>query len=75
MRTQEKFDNAMARLKWSLRFHNKEFWIVPTEDDYCISVVCPKPEDLPKGTRAVKYNPKLEVVNMADSSGYFRDEK
>lgn len=66
-RTPEKFARAFEDLKRMLSMHQKPFWFVPTQDDYAVSVIQPKPEELPNGTRAILYNPAIEEVDYVDA--------
>lgn len=55
MRTEEKFAREWHKLVWMLNFHRKPFWLVPTDDDYVISVIKPSGETLPEGTASHLY--------------------
>lgn len=46
MRTIEQFQKIWADLDWMHRNHNKPFWLVARENDYCLSVVEPSPAAL-----------------------------
>lgn len=63
MRSHEKFVNAWKSLEWWVNFHKTSVWLVPTEDDYKLSVIKPSSQDLPIGTAANKYNPSLEITD------------
>ena len=60
MRTEEQFAIAYKQAKWFVNFHKKNVWLVPTEDDYRLSVV--KPTSVPKGTTAIQYDPNMDIV-------------
>ena len=59
MRTQEKYDAALAKVRWWHDFHKKPCWMVPVETGYRVVSLAPKPEQLPIGTRAIQYGPGL----------------
>lgn len=57
MRTEEDFAKAYKECIWLVKFHNKPFWIVPTDSGYSIShfdIKC----GLPKGTKTLKVTPE-----------------
>lgn len=54
MRTEEQFIRVHSDAIRFIRFHNKNVWIVPHEDDYRISVIEPKANELPCGTVALE---------------------
>jgi hypothetical protein len=55
MRDEEKFAREWRNLIWMLNFHKKPFWLVPTVDDYIVSVIKPLAENLPEGTASHLY--------------------
>jgi len=55
MRTESKFEKAINEAKQFINFHKKPVWLVPTEDDYKISIIPPKSEDIPFGTNSILY--------------------
>lgn len=67
MRTEESFIKAWADLKWFVKFHNKPCWFVPTEDGYRLSIVKPKPGDLPIGTAANLYDTTHTPIDRVES--------
>lgn len=48
--------------------HNKPVWLVPTPDGHQISVITPRPDQLPAGTSACQYNSNLEVIDQCDAA-------
>lgn len=60
MRTEDQFARVHSEAVRFIRFHNKNVWIVPCEDDYRISVIEPKPNELPYGTVALEVGPPIE---------------
>lgn len=70
IRTEEKFNKAFNELKFVLTMHKKPFWIIPTEFDYKVSHIDPKPEELPKNTQACLYemkNSNIETIKTIKS--------
>lgn len=67
MRTLEQFSSAFRSLKWFVSFHNKPVWLVPTENEYKLSVVKPKPDELPEGTCANLYFHNGEILDSVDA--------
>lgn len=67
-RSDEDFAQAWCDLKEYVKRHNKPVWLVPTESTYELSVVEPKPDTLPIGTRSNLYDQKLEIKAFIDSS-------
>ncbi len=59
MRTKEQFNRVHQDAVRFIKFHNKEVWIVPTESDYCLSVIRPEEADLPCGTLALEVGPPI----------------
>ena len=55
MRTEESFRTAWAHLEWMVRFHKRAYWLIPTADDYVVSLPAPRSEDLPRGTASLQY--------------------
>lgn len=56
MRTEENFRTAWKKLEWMLNFHRpRAYWLIPTADDYIVSLPAPRREDLPLGTAALQY--------------------
>ncbi len=56
MRTEEKFRTAWTKLEWMLKFHApRAYWLIPTADDYVVSLPAPRAEDLPLGTASLQY--------------------
>ena len=68
MRTQERFYDVFKELTWFVKFHNKPVWLVPTEDDYKLSVIKPVASELPRGTTAIYYNSELTSIDSVKSS-------
>lgn len=64
MRTSEKFGKTWNELTWWLNFHKTPVWLVPRENDYCLSVIKPEPHELPTGTASHFYD-----VNEDDDQG------
>lgn len=54
MRDETKFANAYARAKWLANFHNKPFYVVPTNDGYSVSSFDVDQNFLPQGTKTLK---------------------
>lgn len=63
MRTEENFAKAYADAKHFTRYHNKHIWLVPSETGYDISLIKPKASDLPRGTSAVLYNQRMDIID------------
>lgn len=63
MRTLEQFNAAWESLNWFVKFHNKPVWLVALENDYLLSVVKPREQDIAPGTCANLYNQDLEIVD------------
>jgi len=63
MRTLEQFNAVWESLVWFVNFHNKPVWLVALEDDYALSVVKPREQDIAPGTCANKYNQDLEIID------------
>lgn len=71
MRTIEQFQKIWADLDWMHRNHNKPFWLVARENDYCLSVVEPSPADLAPGTAANLYDVHKTILKTVVSSKKF----
>ena len=67
MRTAEKFATAMAQVRWFVRFHNRSVWLVPQASEYRLSVVKPKPTDLPSGTTALLFGTDESTLETVES--------
>lgn len=70
IRTEEKFNIAFNELKFCLKLHKKPFWIIPSDFDYKVSKIEPKPEELPNNTQAVLYELKdknIETIKIIKS--------
>ncbi len=63
MRTQEKYDAALAKVRRYHEFRKKPCWMVPVETGYRVVSRAPRPEQLPSGTRAIQYG--LGLVELA----------
>ncbi|HGS4512644.1 TPA: hypothetical protein ACMDOZ_002340 [Vibrio cholerae] len=61
MRTSEQFAQIYQRALKFINFHQKNVWIVPTKTDYILSVIKPRPNELPRGTVAIEVG--LPLVN------------
>jgi hypothetical protein len=59
-RTNEKFARKFADVKWYVGFHNKPVWLIPGKSDYFLSIIAPKPDELPGGTKAWLIGPNPE---------------
>ncbi|NYU23876.1 hypothetical protein A8V38_13605 [Vibrio parahaemolyticus] len=59
MRTQVQFCRIHREAVHFIKLHTKCVWIVPTENNYCLSIVEPKPEELPWGTQAIEVGPPI----------------
>jgi len=70
MRTSEQFNSILQDLKWWLNFHKKPVWLVPRENDYCLSVIKPEPHELPIGTASNFYDVGLEIKETVTSSNF-----
>lgn len=68
MRTSEQFKSAWKDLEWFLKFHKKSVWLVPSENNYTLSIVKPDPHELPFGTAANFYDVDLNIVETIKSS-------
>lgn len=71
IRSAEQFSVVWENLKWYHHLHKKSVWLVPTETGYGISVIQPKPEDLPHGTTAVLYGVNDEIEDEVDSNQHW----
>lgn len=67
-RDEESFLKTINEAKHYLRFHNKPIWVVPTASDYAISVIKPKPDQLPVGTTAIQYDTNMNEIDSVKSS-------
>ncbi len=67
-RNRESWDRAWADLERFVSMHNKPVWLVPTPDGHQISVITPRPDELPAGTSACQYNSNLEVIDQCDAA-------
>lgn len=67
-RSGEKFAQSFKELEWFVKHHQKSAWLVPTDDDYRVSALRPKSEDLPAGTRAILYSNTLDEQDFVQSS-------
>lgn len=67
-RNQEAFNETLQELKRLAKMHNKPFWLVPSADKYHVSVIKPRPDELPYGTCAILYNAQLEEQDKVVSS-------
>ena len=67
-RSELHFSKAFAEVKFHVKMHKKQVWLVPTENDYRLSVIKPNADELPFGTRAVQYSVELSEVDFVDSS-------
>lgn len=68
MRTMSQWKIVWRDLEKYVKMHNRSVWIVPTENDYRLSIVEPEPHKLPNGTRANLYNTKLEIIKSLTST-------
>lgn len=68
MRTSEKFASIWKDLEWWVNFHKKPVWIVPRENDYCLSIIKPESHELPTGTASNLYSTNLEIIDSVKSS-------
>ncbi|EQB9026222.1 hypothetical protein ACYVOU_002455 [Vibrio cholerae] len=59
MRTSEQFAQIYQRALKFINFHQKNVWIVPTETDYTLTVIEPRPNELPRGTVAIEVGQPL----------------
>lgn len=55
-RTTEDFRRGWDGLEWMVCFHKRPYWIFASVDDYHVSVIRPRAEDLPFGTVAILYD-------------------
>jgi hypothetical protein len=55
-RTEEQFYEACEAAQWLADFHNKSFWVIPTEYGYSYSCYDQK-FNLPKGTATLEITP------------------
>jgi hypothetical protein len=62
MRTEEQFAKVWKELERFVKFHKKSVWLVPTLDDYNISIIEPKESDIPVGTTAIEYDVDLNSI-------------
>lgn len=67
MRNSEKFQSIWKELNWYTSFHKTPVWLVPKENDYCLSVVKPLADELPKGTCANLYDKDLSILDSVDA--------
>lgn len=68
MRTLHKFNTAYEQLMWFTKFHNKTAWLVPSDDDYTISIIKPQPHELPSGTGSNLYDQHGNIHETVVSS-------
>lgn len=67
-RTEAKFSSAWKKVINYHRMHKKPVWLVPMENDYAISIMKPKADELPKGTRSNLYNVNEKIIDTVKSS-------
>lgn len=67
MRTQKQWEGIYESMKSFVRMHKKSVWIVPTENEYRLSIIKPTPDELPIGTRSCLYDQNHDVVEVVDS--------
>lgn len=67
-RPPEKLEAAWANLQDNINRHKKPFWLISTDDGYQISVIEPKPSELPYGTHASLYGTDMETRKTISSS-------
>jgi len=60
VRTPEKFAQKFADVKWWVGFHKKPVWLIPGKADYFLSIIAPKPDELPADTKAWLIGPNPE---------------
>lgn len=65
-RTEEDFSKAWSKLQDFVKRHDNSVWLVATSTGYAISVVKPKPRDVPEGTVALLYNTSLVAVDKVE---------
>ncbi len=68
MRTQKQWEGIYESMKSFVRMHKKSVWIVPTENEYRLSIIKPTPDELPIGTRSCLYDQNHDVVEVVDSA-------
>ncbi len=73
MRNEEQFNKIIKAAKWFTNFHNTPVWIVPTENDYQLSVIAPKSKDLPEGTAAIFIDQFENVLDTICHSDYLEN--
>ncbi|CAH6996262.1 hypothetical protein VCHA53O466_140188 [Vibrio chagasii] len=61
MRSEQQFEKIHCEALRFIGFHNKNVWIIPAENDYVLSVVEPKPSELPRGVVAIEVG--LPLIN------------
>lgn len=61
-RTQEQFNEAYNRAARLVKWHNKSFWIIPTETGYAVSCFN-EDSNLPEGTTTLEVTPE-EIINL-----------
>ena len=67
MRTETQFQSVYKQAEWFTRYHNKPIWLVPSEKKYEISIIKPTSSQLPRGTSAVLYNQKMDIIDKVDN--------
>lgn len=68
MRTPESFAAIRKQVIFFTGLHNKSVWIVPTEKEYVLSVIKPRPDELPAHTAANLYDINGEIIDVVHSS-------
>jgi hypothetical protein len=68
IRTTEKFNEAIKSVKSYHNMHKKSIWLVPTDDDYAISIIKPNAGQLPAFTAAILYDTNLNIEDEVESS-------
>ena len=61
MRTEEQFSRIHREALRFIKFHGKNVWVVPNEDNYQLSIIEPKASELPSATVALEVG--LPIIN------------
>jgi len=58
--TTELFAAKFREARHFVNLNKKPVWLIPGKTDYFLSIIAPKPDELPKDTSALQYGPNTE---------------
>lgn len=68
MRTLDQFTTTYEQAEWFVYFHNKPVWLIALDNDYVLSVIKPKSDEIAYGTVAILYGEKMAALEKVDST-------